>query len=118
MRKAARKTLVADIRVVSLHWVGGSPTNYFVHKDEVAAFVEASRRLHFDPGVNPANGHKTSRIYQIDVEELLFDGPYWWTVPSLDGNDDPAGARILCGNALTREIAFEDPAHATEDEDD
>ena len=112
-RRLARKTLVADIRVVSLCWDGDSPTTHLVHKDDVAAFVEASKRLHFDPGVNPGTGKKVKQIHQIDVEELLFDDPYWWTTPSLNGND-PGGACLLSGHAMTRVIAFQSPAHAAE----
>jgi hypothetical protein len=63
----------------------------------VGTFVEASKRLHWKPGKNPHNGANTAKIHRITVAELGARGPYWWTVPSLHANGDPAGARIIDG---------------------
>jgi hypothetical protein len=87
---------LSEIRKVTLHWHDRSPTSHLMHKDDVAMFVEASTRLHFDPGINPATGGKTSKIWQITVAELEFKEPYWWTMPCL-GDGDRIGARIIDG---------------------
>jgi len=115
-RRIAQQTRVCDLRQVQLFFVGTTPSEYIVHKDEVSAFVEAAKKLHFDPGVNPANGGKTARIYRIEVWEVLFHGPYWWSTPCLSGNKDSSGARILQSGG-SREIPFSDPAHEVEEDD-
>lgn len=89
--------LLTDIRQVTLHFVGGSPGKYLVPLSEVGRFVEASKRLHFRPGVNPHNGGETSKIWKITSAALELRGPFWWTVPDLQKNGDPAGARIVDG---------------------
>lgn len=112
--------LLSDIRKVTLQWQrGGPPTSYLIHKDEVPAFVEASKRLHFDPGVNPATGGRTARIWQIIVAPLEFTGPYWWSTPDLGRNEDPAGARIIDGRSgkeVFVDQEYVDRLNAEEDE--
>jgi hypothetical protein len=88
---------LSEIRQVTLNYVGGSPASYLIHKSEVDAFVEASKRLHFYPGKNPHNGEEAAKVWQITVAKMEMRGPYWWTVPDLQNNGDPAGAHIIDG---------------------
>lgn len=77
------RVAAADLRVVTLDWVNGVPTEHIVIADQVDAFVEACKRLHFDPGVNPHNGGSAARIWRLRVAELRAYGPYWWAQPDL-----------------------------------
>jgi hypothetical protein len=87
--------LLSDVRQVTLHYVSGAPVKYLVLASEVERFVEASKRLHFNPGKNPHNGVETAKVWKITSAKLEFRGPFWWTVPDLQNNNDPAGARII-----------------------
>ena len=66
--------LVADLRIVKLHWVeGGTPTEYIVHANELSMFLEATLKLHSDPGVNPHvkdRDGKASEVKLIEVAQL------------------------------------------------
>lgn len=75
--------LASDLRVVSMDWVDGAPTEHIVLASELTMFVEACKRLHFSPGVNPANGNETARIWRLRVSDLMAHGPYWWAQPGL-----------------------------------
>jgi len=86
---------LADVRKVTLCFVGGGFSSYLVLASELDRFVEASKRLHFQPGRNPHNGVEAARIWQITVGEFELRGPFWWTVPDLQNNGDPRGARVI-----------------------
>lgn len=88
------KGAISDYRMVRMDFCQGSSNEYIMHKDHVARFVEASVKLHHTPGVNPVNKEPTSRIWRIESAPL-HQCSYWWTTPSLEGNDDPAGAAII-----------------------
>jgi len=99
---------VSDLRLVTLYWQnGGANSTHIVPAFEVERLKEATVRLHHTPGVNPANGGETRKVWLITSEPMMFEGPYWWSTPDLGQNDDPAGARLLRGN-FDREILFED----------
>lgn len=86
------------LRQVTLDYVGGSASKYLVLASEVDRFVEASKRLHWQPGINPHvtdRDARTSKIWRITVAKLELRGPFWWTVPDLQNNGDPAGAHII-----------------------
>lgn len=87
--------LAADLRVVSLDFVQGTPSTHILLAEQVGIFVEASKRLHFNPGVNPATGVETSRIWRIRSSTLMAHGPYWWSTPNLGDNGQPDGALII-----------------------
>lgn len=87
---------ISEFRLVRMSFCHGSGHEYIMHKDHVARFVEASVKLHHTPGINPANKEPTSRIWRIDSAPLHASS-YWWTTPSLDGNDSPDGAAIVKG---------------------
>jgi len=74
----------AALRVVSLDWIDGRSTEHMVIVDQLDVFVEACKRLHFSPGVNPYNGVETARIWRLRVAELRGYGPYWWAKSELD----------------------------------
>lgn len=92
-------TRIGDFRIVIISTVGKENymhnAEYVLHKDEVDKFVEAQKRLHHDPGVNPHNGSKTAEVISIDVCEFGATGPFWWSTPDLQNNQDPAGAIIM-----------------------
>lgn len=85
----------SDLRVVTLDFVGGGSSSHIALADQVDTLVDASKRLHFAPGVNPATGEETARIWRIRVSELRAGGPYWWSTPNLGDNGQPSGALII-----------------------
>jgi hypothetical protein len=85
---------ISDFRMVRMDFCTGSAHEHIMHKNHVARFVEASVKLHHTPGINPANKEPTSRIYRI-TSAPLHQHVYWWSTPSLEGNDDPEGAAII-----------------------
>ena len=91
--------LLGEIRAVTLEFLSGRQSTYLVPKEEVDAFVEAAKELHYKPGINPHNRVKTAPITVISVGELTFRdgfcGPYWWTTPGLAENGNPEGARCV-----------------------
>lgn len=96
---------ITEFRQVRMDFCYGASNEYIMHKDHVARFVEASVKLHHTPGINPANKEPTARIWRI-TSAPLHGHSYWWTTPSLKGNDDPAGAVIV--KAGPSETAFVD----------
>jgi hypothetical protein len=99
---------LSDIRKVTLHYIGSYPESYLIPTAEVPRFVDASKRLHWKPGENPHNGDDAARIWRITVATLGARGPYWWTTPDLQNNDDPAGARIF--DIESEQVVFVDEA--------
>lgn len=78
-----------------------------VHRNEVDEFCEALLRLHYEPGVNPHNNGKTAKIIAINVLRCEPRGAFWWTSPSLDGED---GAMMFGASYVKRWIRYsEDP---------
>jgi hypothetical protein len=76
---------LGDIRKVEVAFEDGAPQTYLIHKDDVETFIEATLKLHCDPGVNPVTKAETTKVWQIRVGKLKREGPYWWTTPALDG---------------------------------
>lgn len=101
-------TAAADLRVVTLDYVEGGAVSHIVLQEHVATLVEASKRLHFAPGVNPATGEATARIWRIRVAELRAGGPYWWSTPNLGNNGQPDGALIINEGIFTTAWIDED----------
>ncbi len=87
---------ITDYRQVRMDFCYGKSNEYIMHKDHVARFVEASVKLHHTPGINPANKVTTAPIWRI-TSAPLYGSSYWWTTPSLEGNDNPQGAIIVKG---------------------
>lgn len=100
------QTALTDVRQVKLYWIKSAPTDYMVLSSEVDTFVEATKRLHWKPGINPHNKHECSKIWRITVAPLDFRGPFWWTVPDLQNDNDPLGSRIIDGGRET--VVFDD----------
>lgn len=93
---------ISDFREVRVSYENSQDNDYIVHKDEVEMLVEAIKRLHVDPGINPHNGRQTAKAVKIASAQLTHDDPVWWTCPSL--NKGTAGARLVRG-------AFEETVH-------
>lgn len=112
---------LSEIHKVTLHFLDGPPTSYLIPAGDVDKFVVASKRLHWRPGRNPHSKTETSKVWQITVGEMKLRGPFWWTVPDLMENDDPAGAHIIdVGNErivfVDREITARWQAEQAEEE--
>jgi hypothetical protein len=113
--KSVGDILLANVRIVNVYYIKGSQEEYLVHKDEVDRLVEATKKLHHLPGINPHNKGETAKIYRIDVSEPRLFGPYWWSTPNLQANEDPSGARIIQGGMRTTAF-FLDPEPMEETE--
>jgi hypothetical protein len=95
MRPLNENPRISDLRLVKAYFVGeNSPTTYIIHHEEVDTFVAATRKLHFNPGVNPHNGGKTTVVWHIEVCAITPTGPFWWTTTDLQNNNDPNGATV------------------------
>lgn len=88
---------LSAVRKVTLSWIGGAPSSFLVAESDVNTFIEATKRLHFKPGRNPHNNAECAKIWRITVSKMEMRGPFWWTVPDLQKNGDPRGARIIDG---------------------
>lgn len=86
---------VNKLRKVILKFEGGKTSEHLVLEGDVDKFVDASIRLHHDPGVNPHNAKKAARVETICVSRLRASGPFWWSTPDLKKNSDPSGAVIF-----------------------
>lgn len=90
---------LSTIRKVTLYWIKGAPTSFLVAESDVTTFIEATKRLHWQPGRNPHNNVECSKIWQLTVSRMEMRGPFWWTTPDLHKNDDARGARIIDGGS-------------------
>lgn len=84
----------AGLVLVKLYMEGG-PTAHIVAESDLYTLLTATLELHFEPGVNPHNHNKTSEIQFITAQVLRPQGPYWWSTPGLQDNEDPHGAVIF-----------------------
>lgn len=103
--------LARDLRVVFLEWADGrsAPTQHIVHASELDVFVEACRKLHHTPGVNPHvkdRDPRCSKIWRVSVAELRAFGPYWWAQTDLGVSESP-GAKTI--RDTVRKYVFTDP---------
>jgi hypothetical protein len=99
---------VSDFCIVEYLFQNSNSYNKeIIHKDEVDTFCEALLRLHYDPGFNPHSGGKTAEIIAINVLRCEPRGAFWWTSPSLDGEE---GAMTFGNGFVKRWIKYsEDP---------
>jgi hypothetical protein len=86
---------LSDLRKVTLYFDNGSNASHIVIAGHLDEFIEATKRLHVSPGINPHNNQKTSEVIYITVDSLEMTGPFWWTTPTLNSNGDPAGAMVV-----------------------
>lgn len=95
--------LAIDLRVVTMDFVDATPTEHIVLADELDMFIEACKRLHFNPGVNPANGNETAKIWRLRVADLNAHGPYWWAQPGL-GDAIPRVGALTIHSGISRTV--------------
>lgn len=103
--RKARKVSRDGFRRVVIHWKEKAGSDeHIVLAEEAEIMQQACHKLHVDPGVNPHNGNATSPATSITIEPLGDDidprllkayGPYWWSTPDLQDNDDPRGAVVF-----------------------
>lgn len=111
--------MLANVRKVTLYWIERMPTSFLVAEADVETFVEATKRLHWKPGRNPHNNEECSKVWRITVAKMELRDPFWWTVPDLQQNDDPRGARIIDGGidrAVWTDVEYVNRLHAEEAE--
>lgn len=111
-----RDTRIGDFRIVHVTTVRSDGlihiAEYVVHKDEVDKIVEAQKRLHYSPGINPHNGNKTAEALSIDVCEFTATGPFWWSTPDLQNNKDSAGAIVMARDYVRVNVWSKDKEEA------
>lgn len=95
----ARSIVLADIRMVSARHKDDSIEERLVHVEHVERMTEAIINLH-DLGANPHSGEMVEALDSISVSMPEFDGPYWWTTPSLNDSPDNlhSGAMVVRWN--------------------
>ncbi len=85
-----------DVRKVVLWFEDDTHAEYILHKSQVDQFVVASKKLHHDPGVNPYNNRRTTKLTRINIGRPILMGPFWWTTgPSLGKHSDIRDGVIL-----------------------
>lgn len=91
---------LSDLRLVEWDLEADTPrgptpstTRELVPADEVPLLVEALRRLHHEPGVNPHSGRPTARLKRVRVGTAALHDGYWWTGPTLQ--DEGPKARVV-----------------------
>lgn len=86
--------MLAELRRVRLYFKGSdNPTEDYMHKDQVAIYLEAKLQLHYQPGINPYNGNQTCVLWKVESEKLSDSTIYWHTTPGLDEKKS-AGAPV------------------------
>lgn len=95
--------LATDLRVVTMDFCDSTPTEHMVLAEELDLFIEACKRLHFNPGVNPSTGVETARIWRLSVADLNAHGPYWWAQPGL-GDAIPRVGALTVHKGISRTV--------------
>ena len=102
---------IKEVVAVHLYWEGEfESTMHLVPKAHLERFKEATLKLHHDPGVNPHDGGKTARLYQMTASPLQLAGPYWWTTPDLKSHGHPSGATIISTDRSSENLWLSDKA--------
>lgn len=94
---------INEMFLVEIVYVKGSNHIVLVKKSDIAAYIEATWRLHKDPGINPHNGGQTAEIDYIYIDSFDEPGAYWWSTPSLYTNKNAVAA---CGAAVSSRMRF------------
>lgn len=95
---------ISELVMVVVHYKDGNhPDTKIVPKVDVEKFIEATKKLHHSPGINPHSKLKTARATHIFVYGMEVSGPFWWSTPDLQQNYDPNGARII-GEGRTLQV--------------
>jgi hypothetical protein len=94
---------LSAFRIVTIRWMDDEDddvraTEHIVHESHVDRFVRATLRLHYAPGINPHAGVRVAVARSITVGKIVAGGPYWWSTPSLQRQDETAGAIIFRGD--------------------
>lgn len=106
MKTITEQTTIGEIRRVVLQFADSNRQEHFMHVDDVDAFVEATYKLHINPGINPhvqnwwvgrltrADKRNTAPVINISVYRLCpgLTTDLWWSRPSLDKGE---GATII-----------------------
>lgn len=91
---------------------------FIVPKEDVDRFVTAQKQLHFEPGKNPHNGNTTAVIYEIKSAPIQAKGPFWWTVPGLQKNNDYDNGATIMATDYEQKLIWRHPEYqAMLDED-
>jgi len=95
-----KSIVLADMRLISARYKNGNAEEHLVHVDHEAKMVGAIINLHFNDGVNPYSKELVEELDHISVSVPEFDGPYWWSTPSLSDSPDNLhdGAMVIRWN--------------------
>lgn len=101
--------MAKDLRVVTLCFHHGRDEEYIVHREQMQTLIDASIKLHFDPGINPHSLVEAAKIYAIKVARLRAYGQYWWTKQNLGTDKTEDGAFTISagvGRIVWRDDGF------------
>jgi len=106
-------TPIGEMRQVRVLFETGKPSEYAVHKDEVARFIEAQTQLHHTPGYNSCAPSKRTAPMALRITASPFRpfGPVWWSTPGLLPEDTDNGATLFDAAAGAL-IVWADPEFA------
>jgi len=99
---------LSQVAQVLLTFEDNSQQTRLIPRVDVDMFFEAALKLHHNPGVNPHSGLSTTKLRAMAAYTLRLDGPYWWTMPSLDTNGDQRGARVFQNAEVLRQWVAEE----------
>ncbi len=89
----------AGLVEVSLYWdFERDRSSHIVAESDLVKLVAATLELHYEPGINPHgpdDGGKATPLLCLAVKTLKPAGPFWWSTPGLERNDDDKGAVIF-----------------------
>jgi hypothetical protein len=95
-----KSIVLADMRMVSTRLKDDSVEERLVHVEHVNRLVGAIIQLHCIDKSNPYSEEPVEELDTISVSAPEFDGPYWWSTPSLSDSPDNLhdGAMVIRWN--------------------
>lgn len=110
--RKARKLSPNAFRRVVIHWKENlEGTEHIVLAKEAKIMQLACHRLHVDPGINPHTRTAASPATSVTIEPLgdnvdtkwlYATGPFWWSTPDLQDNDNPKGAVVFLSDLTSQ----------------
>ncbi|HOX29880.1 MAG TPA: hypothetical protein P5080_02825 [Candidatus Paceibacterota bacterium] len=73
---------VSDLRLFEILFHGEGKESSIITEDNLDLMLEAKKRLHFDPGINPFNQKKAARASVMRAGKPYFNGPFVWERPA------------------------------------
>src|SRR4051812_26779763 len=86
---------ISEVRKVTLYYVDGTRDEFIIPTSQINKFVIASVKLYATSGLNPYCHIMTSKLCKIISTTLRLRGPFWWSTPDLEDDDNPDGAKVF-----------------------